>query len=56
MKKFIIEKVSNMIFLSTEDLVFYAWDESTFTERKLNNAMNKIKKSYQNKVEFVRMF
>lgn len=54
--KFNVEKVSNMILISSNDVVFKAWDESEFTERKLNNAMKKIQSCYQYKVEFVRTF
>ena len=54
MAKFTIEKVSNMIFISSEfGTVFYAWDESDFTKRKLFNAIAKLKGLYNNAIEFV---
>ena len=35
-----------MIFIITEgDIIFKAWDENEFTERKLKNAIEKIKRS-----------
>lgn len=44
---YIIEKVSNMIFITTPgDIVFYAWDESEFTQRKLNNAIKKLRNQH----------
>lgn len=57
--KFKIEKVANMIFITAEgDIIFKAWDEYEFTERKLKNAINKIKRCYQgdNTLEFTRTF
>lgn len=52
-----IEKVSNMIFISSEmDVVFCAWDETEFTERKLKNAMNRLSKNHCGNVEFTRTF
>lgn len=60
--KFIIEKVANMIFLSTldsdgkSDTIFRTWDEEEFTERKLKNAMKNIQANYQYEVEFIRTF
>lgn len=57
MTKFVIEKIANMVFISTEhDIVWEAWDESEFTERKLKNAMNRISKGHCGNVEFVRTF
>lgn len=32
-----LEKVSNMVFLSRDDNVIKAWDEDSYTERKLKN-------------------
>ena len=53
MPKFIFEKVSNMIFLSSEyGIVWYAWDESEFTERKKLNAIARIKNRYNGNVCF----
>lgn len=46
MTEYIVERVSNMIFISRGDEVFEAWDESEFTQRKLNNAMKRIKKNH----------
>ena len=55
--KFKIEKVANMIFVTSEcDVVFKAWDEDNFTEKKLNNAMKEIANNYNGNVEFTRMF
>lgn len=60
--KFIIEKVANMIFLSSldgddkPDTIFRTWDEEEFTERKLKNAMKNIQANYQYEVEFIRTF
>lgn len=55
--KFKIEKVANMVFITSEcDTIFRAWDEREFTERKLKNAMNQIQKNYLGKVEFERTF
>lgn len=55
--KFIIEKVSNMVFITSEqDTVFEAWDETEFTERKLKNAMKRLSNNYCGNVEFVRTF
>lgn len=59
MKKteFIIEKIANMVFISTEhDIVWEAWDEREFTERKLKNAMNRISKNLCGNAEFKRTF
>lgn len=57
MPKFIFEKVSNMIFLSSEyGIVWYAWDESEFTERKKLNAIARIKRNYNGNVCFVFAF
>lgn len=55
--KFILEKVSNMIFLVTEnDVVFKSWDVSEFTERKLQNAIKKIQSNYLNDLILIRKF
>ena len=54
---FVIEKVSNMVFITTDcGTIFNAWDESEFTERKLNNAMNKIRRCYNGDISFTRNF
>lgn len=54
MQTFTFEKVSNMVFLTSEHgLVWYAWDESEFTERKKLNAIARIKKQFNNMVCFV---
>jgi len=38
------EKIGNMVFLSgSYGIIYKAWDESEFTEKKLQNAMKKIK-------------
>lgn len=45
--KFTVEKVANMIFITSEgDIIFKAWDEREFTERKLKNAIRKIESCY----------
>ena len=55
--KFRIEKIANMIFISTEDTVWKAWNIEDFTERKLQNAIKKFKANYTwGEVEFERMF
>ena len=52
--KFIVEKVANMVFITSDcGTVFNAWDECEFTERKLGNAMRKIEKNYCGKVVIV---
>ena len=55
--KFIIEKVSNMVFITSDcGVVFNAWDEREVTERKITNAMNKILKNLNGNAEFTRTF
>lgn len=55
--KFKIEKVSNMVFITSDcGTIFNVWDEYDFTERKLKNAMNRIKKNLNGNAEFVRTF
>lgn len=55
--KFKIEKVANMIFITSDcDVIFRAWDETEFTERKLKNAMNKISVNLCGNAEFERKF
>ena len=55
--QFIIEKVANMIFISSKnDVIFRSWNVEEFTERKLNNAMKKIQACYKEPVEFIRTF
>lgn len=40
---FTIEKVANMIFITSDcGVIFKAWHEAEFTERKLNNQIKKI--------------
>lgn len=53
---FKVEKISNMVFISSGETIFKAWDIEEFTERKFENAKNKIQKCHCDKVEFVRMF
>lgn len=54
---FKIEKVSNMIFISSDcDVIFESWDETEFTERKLKNAMKRLSKNNCGNAEFVRTF
>lgn len=53
-KTFTFERVSNMVYLTSEcGLVWYAWDESEFTNRKRNNAIARIKAQFNNLVCFV---
>lgn len=55
--KFKVEKVANMIFVTSDcDVIFNAWNEDDFTERKLKNAMNRIKKNLNGNAEFTRTF
>ena len=55
--KFTIEKIANMVFISTDhDIVWRAWDEREFTERKLKNAINQITKGTGGNAEFIRTF
>lgn len=44
MMKFKFEKVANMVYLVTEDIIWKAWMADEFTEKKAKNAMNKIMK------------
>lgn len=54
---FIIEKVANMVFISTEnDIIWEAWHEEDFTERKLNNAIKRLTKNHCGNVEFIKTF
>jgi hypothetical protein len=54
--KFEFEKVANMVFLVKGNQIWRAWEESEFTDRKMKNAMNKIRKNYQTEVEFIKTF
>lgn len=55
--KFIIEKVANMIFITSDcGTIFNAWNECDFTERKLNNAVKKIKNCYNGEITVTKMF
>lgn len=57
MMKFKIEKVANMVFITSDcDTIFNAWDEHDFTERKLTNAINRIRKNLNGNCEFERLF
>lgn len=48
-----IQKVGNMVFLVGEsDIVFKAWDEHSFTERKLENAKKRISRDLNGNVTF----
>lgn len=43
MTTFKIEKVANMIFITSDcGVIFKAWNNAEFTERKLNNQIKKI--------------
>lgn len=55
--EFTIEKVSNMVFVTSScGVIFNAWDESEFTERKLANAIRKIQNNYNGTAVFERTF
>lgn len=55
--RFTIEKVANMIFITSDcGIVFKAWEENDFTERKLKNAIDRITKKYKNPCEFIKLF
>lgn len=55
--KFKIEKVANMIFITSDcGTIFNAWDEYTFTERKLNNAVKRITNNLNDNATFIRCF
>lgn len=55
--EFVVEKVSNMVFITdTQDIVWEAWDESEFTERKLKNAMKRLQKNHLCPITFERKF
>lgn len=54
---FVIKKVANMVFITSDcGVVFNAWDEHEFTERKLNNAINRINKNLCGRATFERRF
>ena len=54
MTTFKIEKVANMVFITSEcGVVFYAWNIEEYTERKRNNAIARLKEQYNNRVCFV---
>ena len=53
-KVFTFSKVGNMVFLCSDwDIVYYAWDENEFTERKKLNAIARIKKQFVCNVVFM---
>ena len=55
--KFKIEKVANMVFITSDcGTIFNTWDESEFTERKMNNAIKKISANYNGTVTFEKKF
>ena len=56
MTTFTLEHIANMIFLTSGEQVWRAWDESEFTERKLNNAWKRIEKNFLGNVELVKKF
>lgn len=56
MMKFEIQKVGNMVFLVADgDVIFKAWDEYSFSERKLENAKKRIANALNGKVTFTDM-
>lgn len=51
--KFTVEKVANMVFITSEcGVIFKAWDEREVTEKKLNNAMKKISQNLNGDAQF----
>lgn len=53
---FTIEKVANMIFVTSDcGVVFKAWHEAEFTERKLNNQIKKINDNLTGHATFINM-
>ena len=57
MMKFTIEKVANMIFITSDcGVIFKSWMADEFTERKLNNAIKKIANDCYDGAEFIRKF
>lgn len=55
--KFKIEKKANVVFVvSACNTIFKSWDERDFTERKLQNTMNRIRKDLNGNAFFVRTF
>lgn len=53
MLKLKIERCANMVFCSSDcGVIFKAWDESEFTERKMKNTMKKISDNVNGNVEF----
>lgn len=56
MMKFEIKKVGNMVFLVADgDVIFKAWDEYSFSERKLENAKKRIANDLNGNVTFADM-
>lgn len=54
---FTIKKVANMIFIVSDcGTIFNSWDEYSFTERKLKNAMSRILKNLNGNATFERTF
>lgn len=54
-EKFFIEKVSNMIMISSEQgTIWECWDETELTERKLKNGMNRIQKMFNYPITFIK--
>lgn len=53
---FTIEKVANMIFITSDcGVIFKAWHEAEFTERKLNNQIKKINDNLTGHATFINM-
>jgi hypothetical protein len=51
---FRIEKVSNLIMiLDTSGTVWKTWDQTEFTQRKLNNYIKKLDKYYNGNIESI---
>ncbi|MCU7378101.1 hypothetical protein OBO34_07005 [Clostridiales Family XIII bacterium ASD5510] len=53
---FNIEKVANMIYITSDDIVYNSWEEDNFTERKLKNATNRILKNLNGNAVFNKTF
>ena len=53
MIEFVIEKVANMVFISSGEHIWRAWDETEVTERKINNAINRISKEHCGNIKVI---
>ena len=54
--KFMIEKKANLIFIVSDcGIIFKSWDVRGFTQRKLDNAIKKIKSECSIEAKFINM-